>query len=130
MVIICRLFPFLFFEIKMKITFRFKRNLLIFAMLIITIGLVSCAKETLNENQKEDGMPEKPIEIVLKEHTDALMAIEGVVGVGQGLCNDKDCIKVFVVEKTAELEQKIPDELDGFPVEIVESGEFKARQIK
>jgi len=114
----------------MKITFRFKRNLLIFAMLIITIGLVSCAKKTLNENQKEDGMPEKPIEIVLKEHTDALMAIEGVVGVGQGLCNDKDCIKVFVVEKTAELEQKIPDELDGFPVEIVESGEFKARQIK
>lgn len=99
-------------------------------MLLMTNGLVSCTKEIANENLKEDAMSEKSIQEVLKEHTDALMAIEGVVGVGQGLCNDKDCIKVFVVEKTAELEQKIPDELDGFPVEIVESGEFKARQIK
>ena len=99
-------------------------------VIFIGIAMVSCANKTLQDSQGKNTMPEKTIEEVLKEHTDTLMAIEGVVGVGQGLCNDKDCIKVFVVKKTSELEQKIPDELDGIPVEIVESGEFKARQIK
>ena len=102
----------------------------LFGSILTVLLIVSCSSKTLDEGHGENNMPTKSIEQVLKEHTDTLMAIEGVVGVGQGLCNDKDCIKVFVVEKTAELEQKIPDELDGFPVEIVESGEFKARQIK
>ena len=71
-------------------------------------------------------MPAKSIEEVLKEHTDAWLAIAGVVGTAQGLCDGKPCIKVFIIEKTPELEQKIPDVLEGFPVEVVETGEFRA----
>ena len=59
-----------------------------------------------------------------------MMAIEGVVGVGQGLCDGKDCIKVFVIAKTPELEEKIPDEIEGYVVEIEVSGEITPRQIK
>ncbi len=71
-------------------------------------------------------MPKKPIKLVLKENTEYLMALEGVVGVGQGLCDNKDCIKVFVAQLSPELEQKIPDELDGYQVDIEVTGEFRA----
>ena len=63
---------------------------------------------------------------VLKAHTDVLMAIPGVVGTAQGLCNGKPCIKVYVIRKTPDLERRIPDNLEGHPVEIEETGEFKA----
>ena len=71
-------------------------------------------------------MPSRPIEEVLKEHTGELMSIPGVVGTAQGICNNKPCIKVFVIEKTKDIDQRIPDELDGYPVEVEETGEFKA----
>jgi len=71
-------------------------------------------------------MPAKPIEEVIKERGQQIMAIPNVVGIGEGLCDDKPCIKVFVVEITSELEQKIPKELACYPVEIVETGEIRA----
>ncbi len=71
-------------------------------------------------------MSAKTIEEVLKEHTEELMSVPGVVGIGQGLCNDKPCIKVFVIEKTPELEQEIPSSLEGYPVMIEETGEIRA----
>lgn len=71
-------------------------------------------------------MPSRPIEEVLKEDSRYLMSIKGVVGTAQGLCDNRPCIKVFVIKKTAELEQKIPRVLDGYPVVIEESGEFHA----
>lgn len=71
-------------------------------------------------------MAQKPIEEVLKDHTPDLMAIDGVVGTGQGLCDGKPCIKVFVKKLTPDLEAKIPKKLEGHPVEIEETGEFRA----
>ena len=66
------------------------------------------------------------VEEVLKKYTQNLMTISGVVGTGQGLCNGKSCIKVFVVKKTPELEDKIPEKLEGYPVKIKETGVFRA----
>ena len=71
-------------------------------------------------------MPENSIETVLKKHTDALMAMPGVVGTAQSLCDDKPCIKVYVVALTPELQQKIPKDLEGYPVDIEVTGEFRA----
>ena len=70
-------------------------------------------------------MPTKTIEEVLKEHTNELMSVSGVVGTGQGLCDNKPCIKIFVIRKTEALDQKIPDTLEGYPVMIEETGEIK-----
>ena len=67
------------------------------------------------------------IEEVLKKYTDNLMSISGVVGTGQSLCDGKSCIKVFVVKKTPELVGKIPEKLEGYPVKIKETGEFRAK---
>lgn len=66
------------------------------------------------------------IEEVLKKHTDNLMSISGVVGIGQGLCNGEPCIKVFLIRKTQELGEKIPKELGGYKVKIEETGKFQA----
>ncbi len=54
------------------------------------------------------------------------MSVSGVVGTGQGLCDDKPCIKIFVVKETPEMEQKIPRMLEGYPVVIEETGEIRA----
>ena len=89
---------------------------------ILSLGLAGCA-----HSQKGRGdMPTKPIEEVLKEHTPALMAIPGVVGTAQSLCDGKDCIKVYVVEMTSQLKKKIPEALEGYPVDVEVTGEFRA----
>jgi len=71
-------------------------------------------------------MATKSIAEVIREHARELMSIPGVVGAGQGLCEGKPCIKVFVIKKTPDLVQKIPDSLDGYPIMIEETGPIKA----
>ena len=66
------------------------------------------------------------IEEVLKQNTNPLMSIPGVIGTGQGLCDGKPCIKVFVIKKTAELDRKIPGEIEGYKVKIEETGILRA----
>jgi len=73
---------------------------------------------------EEQTMPAKTIEEALKEHTDALMAIPGVVGVAQGLLGGTPCIRVFVIEKTPP--QTIPRVLRGYPVVIETTGAMRA----
>lgn len=68
----------------------------------------------------------RPIEEVLKAHTPALMGLAGVVGTAQGLCEDKPCIKIYVVRKTPELARRIPGSLEGYRVVVEETGEIKA----
>ena len=73
-------------------------------------------------------MPSRTIEDVLKKYTSDLMAIPGVIGTGQGLCDGEPCIKVFLIKNTRESGDKIPKELEGFKVEVEETGKFLAYQ--
>jgi hypothetical protein len=68
------------------------------------------------------------IEEVLMKYTDNLMAIPGVVGTGQGFFDGESCIKVFVIKMTPELENKIPEKLEGYPVKIKETGVIRAER--
>jgi hypothetical protein len=95
---------------------------------LIAIALLAF---TLSSNNIAHCMGKNPmaaetIKEVLKKHTKDLMSMPGVVGTGQGLCEGKPCIKVFVIEKTPDLDQKIPKTIDGYPVAIEETGEIKA----
>ena len=103
-----------------------KMTLISIGLILFAIGIGSCVNKAVENGQGEDTMPSKTIEEVLKEHTDELMSIPGVVGTAEGLCDGNPCIKVFVIEITPELEQKIPEELEGYPVEVEETGEFEA----
>jgi hypothetical protein len=85
----------------------------------------ACSSKDVSHPQGRNAMAAKAIEEVLTEHTKELMAIPGVVGVAQGICNDKPCIKVYVVKESPELKRKIPDTLEGYKVMIEETGEFR-----
>ena len=55
-----------------------------------------------------------------------LSKVRDVVGIGVGKDeNDDYCVKVYVREITDNIKRKIPQQVRGVPVEIVESGEVK-----
>jgi hypothetical protein len=68
---------------------------------------------------------DRSLEEVLRAHTDRILAIPGVVGVGEGRCDGQPCIKVFVARKTPDLLKEIPPSLDGYPVAVEETGELR-----
>ena len=81
----------------------------------------------MKEHRTDDsGAQKRDINLVLKEHTEELMAIQGVVGVFVNETPGKPAsINVMVTKKTAELEKKIPPRIEGHPVIIDETGEIK-----
>lgn len=89
-------------------------------------GVAACGEQASDEEAKRKPVPEKTIEQVLREHTESLMSVPGVVGTGEGECDSEPCIRVFVVEKTADLLSQIPSSLEGYAVEVQETGEIKA----
>lgn len=72
--------------------------------------------------------PQRSIAEVKAAHEDQLMAIDGVqgVGIGQRVDGDGLAIKVYVDNETKALQEKLPTQLEGHPVEIEVSGEFNA----
>lgn len=102
----------------------------IFCLIIVIISIcliiLNFTSKYINGSDNESKMPLKPIEKVLEEHTNELMSIKGVIGTAEGLCNGKPCIKVYVIKKTRQLTQRIPTTLEGYPVVIEETGEFRA----
>ncbi len=64
---------------------------------------------------------------VLKRHTDSLMAIPGVVGVGQGEQNGAPAVYVLVVSLTDSLRGALPDSIEGYAVVVKETGEIRAQ---
>ena len=106
--------------------FTIKTTFMSIGVIVFASTIVTCSNKIVDDRQGEKTMPARPIEEVLSEHTDELMSIRGVVGTAQGLFDDKPCIKVFVVKKTPELDQKIPNVLEGHPVVVEETGEIQA----
>lgn len=102
-----------------------KNTTLIFICCYCINGLFSCTK-AVEKKQGDNTMSTKTIEEVLRENTDELMSIPGVVGTAQTLCDEKPCIMIMVTKLTKELEQKIPKQIEGYVVTIEESGEIKA----
>ncbi len=70
---------------------------------------------------------ESTIEAAQAKLTDRVMALPGVVGIGIGECEGAPCIKIFVVQRTEELDRQVPSTFEGFRVTIEESGEIRAR---
>ena len=77
---------------------------------------------------KQSSTKQRSIEEVKAQHEEQLMSIEGVQGVGIGQRQDGDglAIKVYVDNKTKALQEKLPKQLEGHPVQIEVSGEFHA----
>ncbi len=95
-------------------------------LLLLLAGVMAYGEQSADEAQEARTMPDKTIETVLKQHTDSLMSLSGVVGTAQGECAGKPCIKVFVVKKSADLLKQIPTVIEGYAVEVQETGEIRA----
>lgn len=64
---------------------------------------------------------------VLARHTDSLMAIPGVVGVGEGRLDDRPAVQVLISQDSPAIRRNLPTQLGGFPVQVVVSGVIRAQ---
>ncbi len=99
-------------------------------VLAMALGLVSfhvavCAR-AVRAGGGNGRMAAKTILEVLEEYTDEWMAIPGVVGTAIGELDGKPCIKILAAERTEEMATRIPSEVEGFPVVIMDTGELRA----
>ncbi len=96
------------------------------ACVLLAVGAAAGAPPGRAGQEERAPMPDKTIEAVLETHSPRLMSLPGVVGVGEGRCAGAPCIKVLVLEKTPELVERIGVVIEGYNVEVVETGEIRA----
>ena len=101
-------------------------------MIVISIGMSvgSFMSVAADDYQESISIASDTIEQVINKHTEELMSIPGVVGVGQGICDNKLCIKVYIIEKSHETDTKIPASLDGYKISTEVTGEIRAHPDK
>lgn len=102
------------------------RAVLLAGSLLAAAAVLGCS-EGGGDQERREAATERPIEAVQEAHTPEWMTLPGVVGTGIGLCDGEPCIKVLVTHRTAEIEETIPEEVDGHRVQIEVTGEFRAR---
>jgi hypothetical protein len=91
---------------------------------------MACGNDAEEYRSGEMPMSPETVRKALERHTDELMSLPGVVGTGQGLCDNQPCIKVFVIKNSPHLEERIKKILEGYPVVIQETGRFHTRPEK
>jgi predicted Rossmann-fold nucleotide-binding protein len=85
------------------------------------------SKSTKFQREETIEISSMSIKETLIEYTDKLMALPGVVGTAQGLCQETPCIKVYVTKKTPQLEKQIHSILEEYPYQIQETGKIRPR---
>ena len=100
-------------------------TILIVCLAIAGIG-AGCERGGKDNTGKGTVTAMKHIDDVIREHSDSLMAIPGVVGLYHGEDEEgRTCLKVMVKERTPELERRLPKSIEGYPVVIEETGEIR-----
>ena len=74
----------------------------------------------------EGGEGRAPIRALKARHEARLLGVDGVEGVGIGEERGRPVITVYVAGRTEAIRREIPPELEGYPVRVVVSGEFRA----
>jgi hypothetical protein len=92
---------------------------------LLAVAGTSCVGSS-QRNGEERQVEPLPIETVIERRTPELMSIPGVVGVGQALCDGRPCIRLYLSERTPEVERRIPAELDGYAVDTIVTGRIDA----
>jgi hypothetical protein len=90
--------------------------------------LQACSNQRSGQSEPLSDREVTPVSIqeVQEAHTPAWMSIPGVVGTGIGRCDGEPCIKVFVAQRTSEIDRRIPDHVEGYPVSVEVTGPFRA----
>ena len=91
------------------------------ALALLLLSISACT------TRKDAALPAASVSQVLERHNARLLSIPGVVGTAEGSCEGRPCILVLVARLTPQLQQKIPAQLEGIPVEARETGKIEAR---
>jgi hypothetical protein len=75
---------------------------------------------------RDSSMTAPDVADVLRRNTPTLMAIPGVTGTGEGKRGAQAVVVVYVGQATPELKERIPREIEGYPVEVREIGKVTA----
>jgi len=67
------------------------------------------------------------VNAVKRKHEARLMSMPGVVGVGIGRKEGRDCICVYVKDDNSKILAALPRTLEEIPVEVIVSGPFTTR---
>jgi hypothetical protein len=68
----------------------------------------------------------RSIDEVLAHHVNELMQVGGVAGTGQSWLDDAPCIVVMVEQDSDEVRSKLPEAIEGYRVQIVQTGQISA----
>ena len=97
-------------------------NFLIIIIFLITAFNCNSSKE--DSGASSDNKME--IADVIKKHSNEIMKIDGVVGLYEGTTEEGNpCIKVMIKEDSPVIKEKIPGELEGYPVITEVTGEIR-----
>lgn len=108
------------------------RHLLILTALSVLLLLAGCGRdagpshEAANTQEVQSMGERRPIDEVLRDHDQEILAIPGVSMIYVGVDSEGEpCLKVGVVQATPEVEERIPKTLEGWPVLVEETGEVR-----
>lgn len=91
------------------------------AALLMVLALAACGPQ-----QREETVDRPDIMSVVDAHAPRLIAIEGVAAIAVGaLDSGEPCVRIYVVELTDSLRAQLPQTLEGWPVDVEESGEIR-----
>lgn len=97
------------------------------ALLLAGATGAACTSSSPPPPSAERPVPPPPIKEVLERHTGRLLAMPGVVGVGEGARDGRPTVHVLVVRRTPELMRELPDSLEGYAVVVEETGVIRAQ---
>lgn len=103
------------------------KTFILLISLVVAGGSCGDSEERIQSSEAEQAVADRPIGDVLRDHSDRLMNLEGVVSVGVALCDDMPCIRIGVRSLSGSLRQEIPDSLEGHPVDVREIGIVRPR---
>jgi hypothetical protein len=96
-----------------------------FFLVVTILAFASACPASDTPGRTPGGETGGTVKDVLARHSRDIMSIPGVVGTAEGRCGGKPCIKVYVEKKTPELVRRIPARVEGYPVEIEQTGKLK-----
>ena len=88
----------------------------------------SCSRREPHPPRSAVTTPTRSLALVLAAHQDSLLAIPGVVGVAEGLCDGAPCLVVLAALRTSEIATRLPAAIEGYRVDLRVTGPIQARE--
>lgn len=110
----------------------FKRKIQkeIWIILLAALVVTSCQNRE-DPGRSKSSMANRPVKEVMEDHAGKLISIPEVTAVAVSELEDgTPCIKILIIEESAEIRAELPDSLEGYPVVVEVSGRIEAKEAK